>query len=49
MTIDIRKYWWQTIGAILAILLFGTQFSEKGIENDKKLGNRDLNNYVEVK
>ena len=49
MTIDIRRYWWQTIVTILAAMLFGTQFSEKGIENDKKIDNRELNNYVEIK
>ena len=48
MTLDLKKYWWQAISAILALLLFGTQFDPKGIENDIKLGNRKLNNTVEL-
>ena len=49
VVIDLRNSGKYIIYAILALGLFFTQFSDKGIENDKKIDNRELNNYVEIK
>jgi len=45
----LKKYWWQIIAGIIAVMFIFTQFGSKGAEQDIMLGNRKINNYVEVK